>query len=676
MIQKEQHIIENEVGRSQTDRTVEHLTENSKTKIYDHISYQGRRIVNKIEHYFQCTGCTDCKSTVKNRHLLSDHEKEINDEIKSFIRTLFKELTTSIDSLEVRVKTDLSIHKLNTKMDVKLKEKVGEAIRSQKGRNLSKHTIEIMFDNLWHEATHDILISARRLEKEDIEAAVQGTIVSLLGRDCHFYLQKHSKRLRWRNISNNVIFKVQSRTHMKLIRSHFVEQFSQINTQDIQSLQSKSKRIIKQTRKHYDNTSSEGKYFSQRDVEILFVDVLVQIRNISDERFKVTHDYTADLVYHIEKLAVAGFTKMHEAYCNCNSPQALLARKRKTFHDLFIAEMGHGDIVTDFCDNVLFSIILKNIGTQINNTELLHELRVHCSEMFRDIKSVQGYIMVDLLKKNRFKDYMQYIQSYKTAMKTKLDAESVHYFDSKDRLKKLAFTKLDYIINVLEEALIATGTSACSGSEYFKTFFSKIDEFNILHIKTDFYIGLSVPDKYQFGRIVNLKLRNRVKERVANKIKSWDVPRKLKDSGLTEFLFKEIIGCTARCPFCKVPCDAHSGGKSYGNHSATYHRPKGLSGKRFVSSQKLVCRDCCCSIASDQIFFHGKNNKKSTPFKKYYTVYPNWTIYGDSDPDVNKYWKWVFHSRTKHFADYYSAYSAELPVHWSTYQKQDYLKRY
>ena len=168
---------------------MEHLTENSKTKIYDHISYQGRRIVNKIEHYFQCTRCTDCKSTVKNRRLLSDHEKEINDEIKSLIRMLFKELTTSIDSLEVRVKTDLSIHKLNTKMDAKLKQKVGEAIRSRKGRNLSKHTIETMFDNLWHEATHDILFTATRLEKgEDIEATVQATIVSLLGRDCYFFI--------------------------------------------------------------------------------------------------------------------------------------------------------------------------------------------------------------------------------------------------------------------------------------------------------------------------------------------------------------------------------------------------------------------------------------------------------------------------------------------------------
>ena len=115
----------------------------------------------------------------------------------------------------------------------------------------------------------------------------------------------------------------------------------------------------------------------------------------------MTAEYTADLVYHIETLAVVGFTKMHETYCDRSSPQALLKTKRNFFHGLFIAEMGQGDMATDFCDNVLFSIILKNIGTLISNTELLHELRVHCGEMFRDIKSVQASIMVDLFKKNR-----------------------------------------------------------------------------------------------------------------------------------------------------------------------------------------------------------------------------------------------------------------------------------
>ena len=139
-------------------------------------------------------------------------------------------------------------------------------------------------------------------------------------------------------------------------------------------------------------------------------------------------------------------------------------------------------------------------------------------------------------------------------------------------------------------------------------------------------------------------------------------------------MFKEIVGCTAVCPFCQVPCDTHSGGKSLGNHSATLHRPKGLGGVMFTSSEELTCGDCCSAIASDQIFRHGDNNKESTPYNKYYTPFPDWTIYGDSDPDVEKYWKWVFSQHNEDFADYYCGYPAELPAHWRTYEKQDIIK--
>ena len=246
--------------------------------------------------------------------------------------------------------------------------------------------------------------------------------------------------------------------------------------------------------------------------------------------------------------------------------------------------------------------------------------------------------MIDLFQENLFEDYIEYIDDYETAMKAKLESESVNYFNSKDRLKQLACTKLDHIVNVLEEALIATEQSSCSSSEYFKTFFSKIAGLKISHTKTDLYTGLSVPDKRQFVRLVNHQLKCRVKERATKVIKAWDVPRKLKEKRLTEFLLKEIVGCTAVCPFCQVPCDAHSRGKTLGNHSATLHRPQGLGGMVDVSNE-LAVDDCRSDIASGAIFLHGANNKMSTLYKKYYTVYPDWTIYGDSDPDMEKYWK-------------------------------------
>ena len=94
----------------------------------------------------------------------------------------------------------------------------------------------------------------------------------------------------------------------------------------------------------------------------------------------------------------------------------------------------------------------------------------------------------------------------------------------------------------------------------------------------------------------------------------------------------------------------------------------------YTSTEELTSDDCCSAIASDQIFLHGKNWEKSTPYKKYYRIYPDWKIYGDSDPDVEKYWKWVFSQHNQDFADFYCGYPADLPAHWSTYEKQDIIK--
>ena len=187
-------------------------------------------------------------------------------------------------------------------------------------------------------------------------------------------------------------------------------------------LAQESVKIINQTRKYYDPTTHhQGKVFNQSEVEELFFDVVEQIRSISDERFRVTPEFTVDLVHHIEAQAVAGFTEMHQKYCSHSSPEALLERKKKSYRDLFIVKMGQGNAAYEFCENFLKDLILKNVDEQLSCTELLHDLRVHCGEMFRDIKSIQASIMIDLMRENQFEKYIKYIKNYKSCMKKKMD---------------------------------------------------------------------------------------------------------------------------------------------------------------------------------------------------------------------------------------------------------------
>ena len=181
---------------------------------------------------------------------------------------------------------------------------------------------------------------------------------------------------------------------------------------------------------------------------------------------------------------------------------------------------------------------------------------------------------------------------------------------------------------------------------------------------------LDVPDKIEFAAIIRQQLEGSVKKNIMAIINNWDAANKLEEKNLADFLFEEVIGCSAKCPFCKVPCDNHSGGKTQGNHSATLHRPEGLGGVRYTNTEALVADECSSSVASEEVFRSERTNNEHKPYKEYHKWYPDWTIHGNSNPDVEKYWKWVLAQHNRAFAHHYNALEADVPPQWFLYSKE------
>ena len=681
IVQREEHVIENDLKGGNTDQTVGQLIESSLLEITDSLASKTAEMEERITHYFQCPGCDDCNAVVTNRHLLANNEKEFQDDIRMLKRSLTREIESTMRHFEVKMKTDTRIHELSTEMDEILKKKVQNAVTSCKAEHLTEENTEEVFKELWQDAAGDILRNVKQAERdENIEATVQMTIRSLLRSDDHLYLEaktgKGSSKPKHKLQENTDVghFIVDYKRHMKLTSGWF-KIMDSINEEDVYRLQVESNRIIEDTRKYYDSNLAppEGKQFSQRDVERLFRDVFERINCFTDDRFKTTRYYRTHLVHHIEALAVAGFKETHDRYCTSSSPAALLNEKKKSYRDLFLIQMGQGDAALAFCENVLYDIILKNVEEQLSCTELLHDLRLHCGDMFRDIKSVQASIMVDLFKENSFDLYEKYICNYKKTVTNVMSIKSTDYFTEQNRFKVLAAAKLDEVIARILEA-IDDVTQGLGEKHFMKTFFSKIDSLRIMHNETSAYLELDIPDAKQFADIVHRYLEGQLKKEITVLIDTWDIADQLKQRGLAEFLFKEVVGCKARCPFCKVPCDAHSGGKTQGNHSATMHRPQGLGGYCCLQTEILVSDDCCLSVASEHTFHSPATNWKFQSFKEYHKWYPNWTIHGNANPDVEKYWKWVFARHNASFAKYYSAKPAKIPLQWQRYKKTEIQK--
>ena len=673
MIQKEECVIENEIRGGHMQKTLRQLVESSSQKLTEFIHSKTVAVERKILHYFRCAGCSECSAEVTNRHLLANNEKEFEDEVRSLRRTLTKEVNSAMDSLETKMQTDTSIHRLSKEMDDTLRKKVKEVISTRKSDNLKKETIEEMFDVLWTEATGDILRTMKSHVDKDvnIEAIVQKCVRDLLGSEFHMYLQRHTipRRGRGQFKSNPEGFIVEVQRHMK--KQWAWRDFRHnLNEQDMFRLVTASEKIITETSKFYD-AAQTVQPFNRKEVEMLFKDVLARINKITDERFKVTDEYKVDLVAYIESMAVAGFREMHENYCKLNSPETLLGKKRKSYRDLFLTQMRKGDTIAMFCETVLKSMILKNIEEQLSCTELLHDLRVYCGDMFRDIKSVQASIMVDLYRENNSAGYIRYIADYEGYVRQKLKMESIRYFHKDNRLKDLGEMKLEQLLSKICDAVDKTIQTKSRDDRLIKVLLSNIESLKVSHNEAAAYLELDFSDRKQFRGIVQQQLEGAVKGEIIRAIRSWDVGKNLEDKGLTQFLFMELVGCSARCPFCRVPCDAHSGGKTQGNHSAILHRPEGLSGFSYIDSNKLVTTVCSADVASQQKFRSWRTNFQWQFYRDYYKFYPHWTIHGEADPSVEKYWKWVLANFNSDIARHYSQSPGDIPQQWRNYSIED-----
>ena len=658
---------------------IDGLIDTTKRKIVDHLYKQINYLENSIVHYFQCAGCKECSKEVKNRHLLANNILEFHEEIRALYTTLKNDVESSMSNLEVKLKTDERMRKLSAEIDGILKQKIHEAIQTGEYVNLDENQLENVFGHLWEKFCGEISqIVKPQEENEDIEAAIQRTIRDVLRSDSQLFeklLRNQGKR--WKQDKLIVPeFTVNPRKHMAG-KSHWLDRPVFIGERDVRRLRMTSERITDEVKEYFKMIdASEGTPFNQREAEILIKEIVEQINIISDERFNVTDDYKADLIHHIERRVSAGFSDLHQKYCIGGSVEALVAGKKQRYCDIFVGRMGHANMASKFCETVLNDMIVKNVDEQLSCIELLQNLRVHYREVFRNIKSLQTSVMIDLIREDKFEYYLDYISNYKRHMKDKIINESTIYFKTNSRLKKMAHGKLDQMISTMLEALEDTVRSSCTNKNFIQTFLSKVGEMISHGCEASDYLELDVGNHEQFINIVRRKLQGETKEMIVKNISSWDVSAKLNRKGFTDFVFREIVGCKATCPFCTIPCDAHSGGKTHGKHSSTWHRPQGLGGYFSDEGQRLLINDCCFDIASPTAEFRPRDAKlvkKWTPYSAYQKVFPDWKIFGNADPDTEKYWKWVLMRHNSSFAEHYGVNEAQIPWQWNSYEKEEIL---
>ena len=680
---------------------IEERIETAVRKIENEINMLTGELRISIGNYFPCEHEKgpekDCCKAQKISNLQIDNKKEFEDNTNNLQRTLMNEVHTRMDALKIKVQTDIRIHQLSTEMDETLKRRVQELVREQKSKNLKTTEIERIFKEMWTEATGDIMRKVKLQDKEiDIKTIVQNIVIRLLhtNKIDHVYREALKTKgpqpqgfkikddhLRLKETSETKGIKNKAMAVGRKVGNYF---YPQVTQSDYEKLYNETKQIISSADEVY-KFSRDGKEFVEKDAESLFLDVLDKIVAIEMEKVVTTKYYKVHLLMFIEDRAARGFTALHNQYRDRSSPKALLDRKERGYRNLFKDEMGQGNAAVDLCNDALKGIVLQNVENKLNNSELLQKLKLYCKDVFTDIRTLQASIMVDLYKANSFAKYCRYISQYESTVKEKITEESIECMEKDNLLKTLAKAHLESVIVCMTEAVTEAVKRFSKGANFVEMFFHHLSSLWIPHEEISAYYGIKIKKKKeceQFGKLLLEQLGGPVRKEIGEEIDEWSVGQKLSERNLTNYLFKEVVGCTKRCPFCKVPCDKHSGGRTGGDHSATLHRPKGIGGVAWDRERKaredLVIEPCPAAVASSSLFSHEKDGEEHwTPYKEYRSVYKDWQILPDADFESERYWKYVFAKYNEEWAKYYNAKPAkleELGPEWMNYTDNDLRK--
>eukprot|EP00079_Xenopus_tropicalis_P031635 XP_017945406.1 PREDICTED: interferon-induced very large GTPase 1-like [Xenopus tropicalis] len=373
-----------------------------------------------------------------------------------------------------------------------------------------------------------------------------------------------------------------------------------------------------------------------------------------------------DLVVIIFKEAAEKFQTLHNQFVETNDPARSLDNLRSHYFSLFESMYKQKDECQKrarcFCEVCLKPAIIQHIQNHMGK-ELLDRILQKNPE-FRTRKAFQFKVLQQLLKKNSFEEYNQYINNYKGfTQKWILNCIRGHY----EKLKSgsdLYIKVLDSVMSKVKHASSKSAGQANNFSDFLDFFCRQLDKelvisqsnlklivfenkFNVSEFSNDVEIFLGETEKQ-----IKAEMRNCNVETILSNV----------TMNPQEELYKKVIGCGKQCPFCKVPCEA--GTDDHLKHFATIHRPIGLVQCNKDVADVLDHSICSTTVVSNRPSSSVETSRSSHPYKDYQNDYPDWNIHPEDGSKGTDYWKFVLKEHNHEFARVHGTQPAELPEDW------------
>ena len=321
---------------------------------------------------------------------------------------------------------------------------------------------------------------------------------------------------------------------------------------------------------------------------------------------------------------------------------------------------------------IIFESPIKKVIKK-NLHKIVDEMRAK-ETYLKDKGKLKVKILSDLLDRDDFKQTMVYIKDIQTCMAEHIKIYTIKFADEKSPIDN--FTRLQAVVkNVLADLIQRINKviqKIFTESKTLKDVSDKLVNDKRLHAIIEYnnknIIGTDV---HEDVNLANLKNRItielwKLEVRIQNSFSSLKCEEAMKDwSKQPHEMLRDIIGCTAACPFCGEQCD-HLDEDHFKTrkirHATKIHRFNCLAGWRSTNGQAMVTGFCPQRVASNLSFY--KSNGELHPYKKYYEVYGDWSIEKTPTSKNALYWKMFIMKYNKELAETYNAKLAVIPLLW------------
>ena len=397
-----------------------------------------------------------------------------------------------------------------------------------------------------------------------------------------------------------------------------------------------------------------------------------EILHIIDERLQKNQDITIDIEFevslkqHICGIAARHFQKMHEDFLKENDPHLCLNRNREKFRDSFKDVFNERDQsqkkAEEFTEQCLKPAVENFVYSKLG-PDIIHEMRKQ-SQFITRARS-QYEMLLDLLSKHSFKEYVRYIHSYEGYVKEWILDQTVKHLSKDSKMFELVDQHLDSCIKSINAAIHkATKKTSADLNTFINNFCKELgDTLVISQDALGAFMMLNKANQEQFAKWFT-QFVDKMEEALKQEFKKRNIQSIIKhlDVKPQNELFTQVIGCGKQCPFCAVACVC--GGGNHAEHEASLHRPKGLKGRKWEETEKLVTDICSSSVVSDTRFRCDATKGEWHSYKKYRDIFPDWFIPPDGSYQASDYWKYVMATFNKEFAEEHGAKPADIPKTW------------